>query len=913
MPETLEKLRPDRDLQCYFERPSAVAAMSGAGPGGFAVSGNWRQQFDWAVIEWNRDNTFEHPAFRYLPDGDLSGLQLEYEETRENCITIDSTLYPTVDWPHLRVWADPGTGEKVYKVPLLPHATPVQGTYTAAQCTFQLSGTPTAGDYVQVAWLDEHHTYQMTASDTVESALDVLVTSINALSPILSAERIAGTIRLWFTDATTGTNGNRMGVYANVSGSQSVEWTPRWQKMSGGEAPTRWRISLDFGSLTDEHSTVVPTGNVRKLRWTYAADMQAGAYERSEFHVEVSDWTVTGTNRLYQVASPESRRIEDDRSELAYSGVWAAPALGNYSGGSIRWTVSQNAAVSLTYQAPQNHTLYLGTRRAPNASAVEVTVDGGVPATHVLSLGEDVLVRIPLADLDGGIPHTVSVRQAGSNGEFFYFDFFEIAVPTTQLPEFAEDPQMTLATDWDTDHSLAVPPERTAWFLKSLGYTGTANHYVGALWFYELYRKGSSYASAVLEFKGTPDWIQQPLNTITLVLGGTPNPTYHATLVGDTAASIAKAFELKLNDGYTAVWAEADGAMLTIHARAMGAAGNLIGITASPDTGPYRIEVTGSALAGGSDGVAEPAYMRGWRVDLEATPRNNRAVRDWSRSYYAALKSYGIGVIAAYSTELQHGDTDPAAGISQFYPNGEPALLNTPAIQTNFSPVSITYWRECFREMAQIMVEAGVPPYLQFGETQWWYFPFPGSGMPFYDAYAKASFEMQYGRPMHVFLSHFDDPAPHAEETAHLSGLIGTYTDAIMAHVRASYPETKFEVLYPPDVNDTPLNTAVNLPVNHWTPAVLERFKTENFTFTFERDLNKAAMSVRLPMDLGFPRDRSAHLVGINDYTSPWLKEVGLSKAEGVASVVLWALDQYCLVGYPTPLRQLSRHATFQG
>ena len=28
MPEYLTKLRPDRDLQCYFERPSAVAAAT---------------------------------------------------------------------------------------------------------------------------------------------------------------------------------------------------------------------------------------------------------------------------------------------------------------------------------------------------------------------------------------------------------------------------------------------------------------------------------------------------------------------------------------------------------------------------------------------------------------------------------------------------------------------------------------------------------------------------------------------------------------------------------------------------------------------------------------------------------------------------------------------------------------------
>ena len=38
--ETLEKLRADRDLQCYFFRPSAIAALSNAGPTGFTVPGH---------------------------------------------------------------------------------------------------------------------------------------------------------------------------------------------------------------------------------------------------------------------------------------------------------------------------------------------------------------------------------------------------------------------------------------------------------------------------------------------------------------------------------------------------------------------------------------------------------------------------------------------------------------------------------------------------------------------------------------------------------------------------------------------------------------------------------------------------------------------------------------------------------
>ena len=66
-------------------------------------------------------------------------------------------------------------------------------------------------------------------------------------------------------------------------------------------------------------------------------------------------------------------------------------------------------------------------------------------------------------------------------------------------------------------------------------------------------------------------------------------------------------------------------------------------------------------------------------------------------------------------------------------------------------------------------------------------------------------------------------------------------------------------------------------------------------------------------MDLGFPASQASHLVGIGDYTSPWLREVGASKAEGVESVVLFALDQFCLIGYAAPLGKSARRSRFMG
>src|ERR1051326_1690351 len=116
--------------------------------------------------------------------------------------------------------------------------------------------------------------------------------------------------------------------------------------------------------------------------------------------------------------------------------------------------------------------------------------------------------------------------------------------------------------------------------------------------------------------------------------------------------------------------------------------------------------------------------------------------------------------------------------------------------------------------MAGVMSGAGVRVYLQFGEVQWWYFcpptdpangnwtPLANSGMPFYDAYTTGTFQSQFGRPMHVFTDPSNDPTPYPNESAFLPKLIGQFTKAIINFVRQNHPDARFEVLYPPDVND---------------------------------------------------------------------------------------------------------------
>jgi hypothetical protein len=932
MTEILEKLRPDRDLQCYFREPSrpgeaaaaAVAALSETSPTGFAISGSWRQQFDWAVLEWNRDNVFEHPAFRNLPDGDLSGLDLTYDETRTNCISIDSdrTHFSGVDsglfareWAYLRIWLE-GSSEPTL-VRLADYATAIEGEPQPAFAELELDGSVTAGDYIGLAWLTEQYYYEVTASDTIETAVAQLANSINSMTAATMRATLSGG-RIRLTAQTPGANWIRVGVYGYVAGARTERWSPWCQTCSGGVSPTKWRVHLDFSNLADKDGVVIPAQalrSVRKMRWTYAAGWQNGEFQRTEFAVRVSNWTVTGANRGYAVAGSGSRRIENDARECTYSpqGAWEIKRPFNYSGASYHSTSSKDARIDCTYRASGAHSLYTGVERVDQGAQISISVDGGPAITADLCLpSEDELVRLPLGQYGAGT-HTVSIEHAGPNGALFNFDFLELAVPTTGLPSIAPDAKVSLATDWDTYHSICLAPERTAWMIDALGFHGRVNHYAGAMWFYELVPAGYQYASAQLEFIGVPAF-SSPDGSVAvkteISVSRTEAPDdktvlTHLHYIGDTAETIAKAFEMEINRGSSTIRAVAQGTVLTIYSRTMGVDGNNVIIAATPASGAYRVQASGPTLAGGTDGS--------WLTDLQASPRLNRAARDWSRSFFAALKARGLDAVAALSTELRHGDPSAEAGIAQRCPAGDPVIVNTPAVQTNFSPASIAFWRQAYCDLAAEMAAAGMRPYLQFGEVQWWYFRDARSGMPFYDDYSKAAFRAAYGRDMRTIADEHAVPGDYSDEVRFLPTLIGQFTNAIIAYVRAQFPDCRFEVLYPLDVNDTDLNRAINFPAADWTPAALDCLKTESFGYTGSRNLDRCQTSILFPQVHGFAPGKSAHLIGITDPTTPWQKEVRLARAQGVESVVLFALDQFCLVGCPNPLPVGARRSIFQG
>jgi hypothetical protein len=938
MAEQLFKLSPDRDLQCYFLMPSAIAAMSQASSSGFTLSGKWRQQFDWAVVEWNRDNTFEHPALRNLPDGDLSGLTLTYTEQRIGCIPIESNLFPVVDWDKLRIWvSNPDGAETIYYVPIYPqHATAI-GDYVPASATMTLVASPGADMRAGLALLENHYYYAVQAGDSLVDIAAGIALNIQQLSPTFSATSNGASVTITWdpksADASytnlRGANGNRIGVYGFAEGGRQI-WQQPAVTFSGGKFPESYQISINLGNMTGwtsaqdtdvTHLQPIVATNIRKIRWTWSADLQPGSFEQTEFQVVISNWTVSGNGRQYFVAGPGSRRIQDTDSSIQYSGSWILSS-GNYSGSRIHQSSQQNDTVTVTYSEPAQHQLYLGSRLLSPAASIRITVDGGTAKTFNLNVpGEDALVRLPLGIFGSG-PHTVVATNL--TGAAFYFDFLEIAHPSADLPEFIPQTQLALATDWDTYHSQSLPAERTAWLINKLGFKGRVNHYVGALWFYELVRTGTQYASLTVTLTAQASPSDK---TVLLDIGqaGTlPTTIKHLILPFDTDATVTQALACLINIGSNAVWANANGNQLTITARSMGTQGNNIAASLNPNSQGYNLSAPGTTLSGGIDGApydlddSSPsqklmAAADRWRTDLTATPRLNRAARDWHKAFFTALKGYGIDAVASFSTELMNGDPSQSVGIAQRYWDGTPVILDTPAIQTNFSPTSLMFWIQVYLDMAAIQNQAGLVPYLQAGEVQWWYFPKAGVGMPFYDDHTKQQFQAQYGTSMQEIPDNTVDLSEYPNEIAFLPTQIANYTAAIRNALRSQFPNARFEVLYPTDTNDTNLNQIINFPAPDWTPANLNCLKTESFTFTANRDLDKSFYSMGVSAAKGFPQNQQSHLVGISDAWTAWMKEVDLAQSQGIDSVVLFALDQYCLIGYPAPPFVKSNRSLRQG
>ncbi|MFN3323410.1 MAG: hypothetical protein ACK5AZ_07940 [Bryobacteraceae bacterium] len=697
--------------------------------------------------------------------------------------------------------------------------------------------------------------------------------------------------------------------------------------LTGGLDPSVAHFRLDFSALG--------LTQVRQLWLTFAPKLPNGAaYADQEWSAVFSNWTVSDpqSKRALKVAGPSSVKVNSKDDWVSYSGGGWAEEAGWYAGGYARRSSAAGDSVRVRYACQFTHDVWIGTSLYRDRGRVDVKFDGVLLADYLDCYAPDeppVLTRRRVKQAVPAGEHVVEIivrsdRNSQSTGNYFYFDYLQAVVAADVPNPTATYSNVSPALDYDTDHTYKLPPQRVVWNLDKMGFHGDVNEYVGVFWWNQRRRISGNFHAVTVTFSET--WGDQ--GVAWLQFGGTYQGDPNGTLLGktcfpaDTTDSIAAHFAAYINVTFVGVWASASGNVLTI-------------TTHSP-----TYDFTFWAWADGTYGQVGTVDVSGdlrqgvegtWQIDAAATPVLNRAARDWHEDFFQEIAAKGWTATAAFSMELvDPPPDDPGAGevwAARFRDN-------TPVLTaTGFGGLSSThcafvqkvsdYQKQAYKEMAGLMAAAGLTPWLQFGEFVWWFFTNydananPAGGMAFYDADTAAAATASLGRPLATFLTPTDDPAVNGYADANfLRQRIKDHCDAISGFVKATYPNAKFEILWPYDVNyPTPtarykiggrLNRYVNLP-SQWTTKAgsgLDRFKTEGLAFgSSERNIDQAKETIRFPYTvLSWPKADTRYLIPWFNGGCPWTMEYLFAKAEGTPHLNLWAFDHLCLLSWPVPL-----------
>ncbi len=921
MPTQLLKLDPR--YTCHLRGVDdfgAMAAITGASESGFTVTGVFRDAADFAVLYlYDADDYFGHPRLKYLPDFDLGGLVLSFDVTYTGLQALDSSFFPTIDWPYLdAILSDGSTAQ----VGLFDNATLAGGNHIAAQTTLTVTtaGATSVG-FDRVIIFYQNYAFDSspltdTGPFTAAEIAAYLAGIINATAwdGAHSISAVADGASIVITAGVVGSDGNFVTLYT-WSKNTSTVISPTVAPLVGGSSSATWNIVLNFSELG--------IASVRQLWLTFAPALAAGAaYETTEWTAVFSNWKVAGSNTALQVAGPGSVRVEDSDRWCTYSGSsWSLvdTGVGNWSRGFARQVTNPGDSVSVVYYCQSAHDLYLGTALFAGYGAFSVAVDGAaaVSIDCALGSGDDQVIgrRLAASGLTPG-KHTVTITLA--SGALGYFDFIEAAVPA-DVPD-APGPwtDRSPAIDYDTDHGYKVSPTRLLWMLTALGFSAAElNLYMGVFWWMQKVRSGGTVPSVTLDFSQTTysdgsgfgDGDQVFLNLSGELFGKTIFP-------GDVGnpALIASHFAYFINEISSGLWAAAAGSVLTITLRAVGSSYNFT-FAAYKNTTATPLTFAGS-LEGG--------VVSTWALDPSQDPVINVAATAWMADLFARCAAAKLNVVVSYSMELCF---PPAEWICLF-PDSTPVTTATGFGTINSSqcapsnPDFLDYQQAVFLATARLQENAGLPVILQCGEHLWWYFP-DGSGMAFYDAVTASAALAALGRSLHVFLTPNDDPSVNGYADANfLRGRLLAHEQGIVSAVKAAYPDALVELLYPYDVlYPTPagafkvggaLNAYVSTPEQWATPgAVFDRMKIEALDREVSsHDLNLAMEAMRLPIEQwSWPPGLVRYLIGVYTGGSTWERSLLATEGYGLAERILFAMDHVSMFGWELELPEIAPSA----
>ena len=204
--------------------------------------------------------------------------------------------------------------------------------------------------------------------------------------------------------------------------------------------------------------------------------------------------------------------------------------------------------------------------------------------------------------------------------------------------------------------------------------------------------------------------------------------------------------------------------------------------------------------------------------------------------------------------------------------------------------------------------------------------------MAYYDAVTSAAVQSALGRPLYKFTCQDDDPAVNnGADASFLAARLKAHVDAIRAAVLAQYPNAKFEILYPNDVNNPVcllgagvpypqggrLNAAVNLPPE-WKlqqTSGLDRFKVEALSWGatyLHLDLATEAILFAFTNPMSWDIGSVAYLIPWFNGTCPWPREFKLASTRGLGLINFWAYHHLAMMSWPLPFPTPLQRSAFQ-
>jgi hypothetical protein len=623
-----------------------------------------------------------------------------------------------------------------------------------------------------------------------------------------------------------------------------------------------------------------------------------------EWQVAISNITLSGPTALKVGGPNENDRLEESKC-ATYTGFWeeAPYGAGWWSGGHAKRCAPSSAndlrRVTVTYQRDAIHDLYVGTWLGTNAGKIQVVIDGGAPQVFDLYLN-DYNGLAAMKKIGGDIApgsHIVQItalfeKDPASTGYFFYYDYLWPLIPQDVPDPPAVYENISLAVDFDTDHGYKKPPAWHVWHLEKLGFRGHADAYMGVFWNNKRRRVEATYPSCTVNLG---PW--QPDEPLWINLSGTT--LYFSPGAGLTDTDVAGQLRAMLNVTFPGVWCTSSAGGINIRSRAPG----------------YTFSISTSAnlsVSEGTPSLSTQGAEGDWEMIDTISPVMTQGARNWIRDLATHLQQAGIPASFAFSMECYRPPSEMAAR----YWDGAPVDLPVPSTQMHFGSRVRTYLRQMYKECADQLAAAGLPIVLQFGETQWWYFP-NDSGMPFYDDATKADFLARFSRPMHRFVANTDSPADDQQTADFLRDRIWEYCSEVIDYVRRYHPTAVFECLWPLDANQgkpSPntgfrrLNMHVNLP-EQWKSSSygVKYFRAEGFDYDVrQKSTVLMKQTMRFPLTLGRPGDECMYLAGIfGTADPPYLQAYSMWKQTDIGSLCFWAFDQFCLNSRPVPLTAL--------